>query len=130
MSKAMERTLFEKLIIADVSMTLRQSVIDNIDRILGSDGFLDSENLASELNSRLNIENNFHYGIRSITEQSAVDSEQLQSYKESLVKILLRFEPRLVNVEVKEIFIKGIHSTCNLKIRLIDGEFDQVFVFS
>lgn len=124
----MNKTLFEKLTVGDESLTLKQSVINNIDRIFSSGGFLDAD---SDSQPGTNVlDSIYHNGVASVVEQSAMNGEQLREYRLTLAKVLLRFEPRLKNVTVSSIKSLGIGSSCRLKIELIDGEFEQDFVFA
>ena len=125
----MNKTLFEKLTTAGKPLTMRQSVSDNIERILSCGGFLDA---AIEDNSEPgSVAPNSIYrsGMEAIVDQPGVNSPELDQYRENLVKLLLRFEPRLKNVTLNGFVNMGYQSACRLKIELIDGEFEQEFIF-
>lgn len=130
------KALFEKIAFAGKSMTLKQSVIDNIDRILSCGGFLDADNHKQSISPYSKKRDPgvtdclFRHRIKSIVEQSAMTNEQRRYYKDSIAKVLLRFEPRLRNVTVSNIVSRGVKSSCRLKIELIDFEFEQDFIFS
>ncbi len=125
----MNKTLFEKLTRPGETITLKESVVANIDHILSAGGLLDAT-LNGEINaSRQSLGSIFVNGLSAIVDQSSNSPDQLQQYRTTLRKVLLRFEPRLKNVTVNSISGGTIQSSCQLKIELIDGEFEHQFVF-
>ena len=125
----MNKTLFEKLTCAGEPITVKQSVTDNIDRILNSGGFLDAVVDLNGDHSRAGLNGIYRNGLAFLVDQPAVNSAQLDQYRASLAKVLMRFEPRLKKVTVNSFCNQGLQSKCRLNIELVDGEFEQDFIF-
>ncbi|MFT4929472.1 MAG: putative component of type VI protein secretion system [Phenylobacterium sp.] len=125
----MDKTLFEKLTGVAEDFTLQQSVTQNIDRILCCGGFLDAATGNTVDSAREATDNIFRHALPSAVDQSMGNEEQQAIYRATLAKLILRFEPRLKNVTVNNVAQVGLRSSCRLKIELVDGEFEQEFVF-
>ena len=125
----MKKTLFEKLTSPGEVISVRESVIQNIDRILSSGGFLDAALYSDPDTSQNRLDSIFVSGLSAIVDQSTRSADQLEHYRTTLRKVLLRFEPRLKNVTVSNIRGMGLRSTCDLKIELHDQVFEQQFEF-
>ena len=125
----MDKALFERLTNVSEDFSLQQSVTDNINRILCCGGFLDATTGQSVDAGREAMDSIFRNSMPSIVDQSFGNEEQQSIYRARLAKLLLRFEPRLKSVKVNSLSQVGLRSSCRLKIELIDGEFEQEFVF-
>ena len=125
----MNKTLFEKLTCAGDPYTLLQSVSVNIDRLLNCGGVLDAAIDVNGEPGRLALGSIYPKGLAAAVDQPAVNSAQQDQYRANLVKLLLRFEPRLKSVTVNRFINRGLQCVCSLKIELIGGEFEQEFVF-
>ncbi|NQZ09801.1 MAG: hypothetical protein HRT35_21830 [Algicola sp.] len=123
----MGKTLFEKLTCVGESITLQQSVTDNINRILNCGGVLDAVDNGESGGVVLN--SIYRNGLAAVVDQPSVNSAQQDQYRANLVKLLLQFEPRLKSVSVNHFINQGLQSVCSLKIELSCGEFEQEFVF-
>jgi len=126
----MDKTLFEKLTCSDQTLTLKQSVINNIARLLSCGGFLDNE-----VNNRVEAQNGdsisiYPNSLSVIVDQSKADEDEFKKYQAGLEKLILRFEPRIKKVEVNGFRHQGMQVGCSLKIELYDEEFEQNFVFN
>ncbi len=120
----MNKTIFEKLTSSEV-VSLKQSVINNIDRILSAGSFLDGDaKEKGDLGQDL-LNGFFKNGLPAIVDQAVHNGEQIHSYSKLIEKILLRFEPRLVRVKVKGFVNQGLKSFCRLRIELVTGEFEE-----
>ena len=122
----MNKTLFEKLTQTTELISLKQSVIDNIGRILGCGGFLDS---GIDDFSVASMEGNLNKGLGAVVDQAQDDEQQLAKYRKTIERTLLKFEPRLKGVKVTHLTHQGIQSCCQIKMVLVDGEFEQEFMF-
>jgi predicted component of type VI protein secretion system len=125
----MNKTLFEKLAFAGETFTIRQSVTDNISRILNSGGFLDAAIGGNGETGRVALGSIYRNGMPSIIDQGMGNQVQQAQYRATLAKLLLRFEPRLKSVTVSRFIGQGMRSSCRLKMALMDDEFEQDFVF-
>lgn len=126
----MNKTLFEKLTKPGKPVNLRQSVTDNIERILASSGYLDADAGGMLDPGKALLESIYPGGLPYVVDKSSGNDEQLKDYRKMLRKALLKFEPRLKDVTVSSIQTCGFRSACRLKIELYDGEFEQEFVFA
>jgi predicted component of type VI protein secretion system len=125
----MDKTLFEKLTCSNQTLTLKQSVINNIARLLSCGGFLDDEiDQRKETTSDGSI-SIYPNNISAIVDQSSEDEEQFKVYQAGLEKMILRFEPRIKNVKVNNFRHQGTQVGCSFNIELHD-EFEQHFVFN
>ena len=126
----MDKSLFEKLTCCKKTLTLKQSVINNISRLLNCGGFLDDEvSRKSQLASQ-QLNSIYPNSLSSIIDQSLDNKELLTSYQKKLQQLILRFEPRIKNVKVKSLKSQGLQMGCNLKIELYEEEFEEHFVFN
>jgi len=125
----MDKTLFEKLTLPDKALTLQQSVINNITKLLHFGGFLDDEigsnNSGNSLSSSI-----YPNSLSAIVDNSGADKEEFKAYQSGLEKLVLRFEPRVKSIKISGFKHQGMQVGCNLKIELHDGEFEQHFVFN
>ncbi|WDE09387.1 hypothetical protein [Thalassomonas haliotis] len=126
----MSKSLFEKLTLAGQPLTLKQSVTNNIARLLDSGGYIDAAlDLRSDSGQRL-TDSIYPHAMAAIVDQSAGNKEQQQLYQARLEQTLLRHEPRLKAVTVYSVLNRGMRTVCRLKIEVVNEVFDQEFVFA
>ncbi len=113
----MSKTLFEKLAFAGKKISLQQSVINNIRYILRARQFLDGEQ---------SVIDNPPGEIVDLYSGSSMDAE---NYSHRLKNMILKFEPRIEDVEVTAIKFQDLEASCRLKIVLADISLEHDFNF-
>ncbi|WDD96571.1 hypothetical protein [Thalassomonas actiniarum] len=126
----MVKSLFEKLTLPGQPLSLKQSVTNNIARLLDSGGYIDAAlDLRSDSGHML-TDSIYPHAMAAIVDQSAGNKEQQELYQARLEQTLLRHEPRLKGVTVYSVLNQGMRTVCRLKIELVNEVFDQEFVFA
>ncbi|WDE02760.1 hypothetical protein SG34_015035 [Thalassomonas viridans] len=126
----MSKSLFEKLTLAGQPLSLKQSVTNNIGRILESGGYIDAAlDLRSDSGHML-TDSIYPHAMAAIVDQSAGNKEQQELYQAKLEQTLLRHEPRLKAVTVYSLVSLGMNTVCRLKLELADEVFEQEFTFA
>jgi predicted component of type VI protein secretion system len=113
------KTLFEKLAFPGEAVSLKESVLRNIQIIFRSRILLDGENQRGGYSL-----------VPAIVDQSADSAVDLSCYKQRIEQLILRFEPRIAAVQVSSLVYQGMGAgKCGLKIQLHDIELSHDFEF-
>lgn len=113
------KTLFEKLAFPGDPVSVKESVLRNIQIIFRSRIMLDGENKQGG-----------YVLVPAIVDQSADGAVDLSAYKDQIKKLIMRFEPRVAAVEVSSLTYQGMGAgKCGLKIKVHDIELSHDFEF-
>ncbi|WP_281557495.1 hypothetical protein [Thalassomonas sp. RHCl1] len=126
----MAKSLFEKLTLPGQPMSLKQSVTNNIARLLDSGGYIDAALDLRSDSGHMITDSIYPHAMAAIVDQSAGNKEQQELYQARLEQTLLRHEPRLKAVTVYSVLSQGMRTVCRLKIELVNEVFEQEFVFA
>lgn len=125
----MAKAFFEKLTCAGKEISTRESVINNVERILNFGGFLDAGVDGFSQRSFSRINGIYRNGLMAVVDQSLDNRGQIAQFQGEIVHVLKAFEPRIKDIQVLDIGHAGQRSRCQLKIQLVGGNFEQNFVF-
>ena len=125
----MSKAFFEKLTQAGRVVSTRESVINNVERILNYGGYLDAGVDASVGPANSRLKGIYRTGLVAVVDQSLDNKDQIIQFQLEMVRVLKAFEPRIKQVEVVNIGQSELRSKCQLKIQLSDEDFEQEFIF-
>lgn len=119
------KAFFEKLTTPGQSITTRDSVIRNIERILCFGSFLDAgvDSVAGD------IQNRYRNGLLSVVDVSLSHQQQIAHFHIILAQLVAMHEPRIKEIQVLDMKNRGQGSYCQLKICLHSEVFEQGFIF-
>lgn len=125
----MAKAFFEKLTFAGQTINAKQSVINNIERILNFGGFLDAGVDGYNNQAVSAMEGIYRNGLIAVVDQSLDNQQQIKQFQQNIVQVLKVYEPRIKNVQVLNIGSVMQRSRCQLNIELAGEQFEQSFVF-
>ncbi|WP_432453213.1 MULTISPECIES: hypothetical protein [unclassified Agarivorans] len=113
------KTLFERLSFPGEEIVLVDSVRRNIQAIFDSRMLLDGD-----------VHNANRGLVPSLVEQGADSHADLDTYKERLEQLILRFEPRVKAVEISDLSFREVgNGKCELKLQVLDMDLVEDFQF-
>ncbi|MGS2718696.1 GPW/gp25 family protein [Eionea flava] len=115
------KTLFEKLDASCESYSLEQSVRDQVQRIISTRTYLGSKPVLDSWVTG--------FGVPEVVGEYSHAGDEHAQYQEVLRKKILEFEPRLVDVQVKNITSYSDRANCRLLLKLEDIELEEQFFF-
>ncbi len=121
---AMSKTLFEKLLYPRADISLEQSVVNNIQHILSSGGYLDGDKSRSERTPEKGLRT-----LPLIMDQASASGAELEATRATIKRLILRHEPRVSGVDVSIEIAHGIEGKCRLKLMIQDQEVEHMFTF-
>jgi len=125
----MTKAFFEKLTHAGQDISIKESVVKNIENILNFGGFLDAgvDGFTSRTTSA--IDGIYRNGLQAIVDQSLDNQQQVAQFQRDIVRVLQVYEPRIKTMQVLNIGYVGQRSRCQLNVVLLNESFEQNFVF-
>lgn len=115
------KTLLEKLDTACTDFSLKESVCNQVQRIISTRMYLGSE---PDHQSWVTA-----FGVPQIVDEHANVGDEHIRYKALLKQSILKFEPRVKNVEVKSMKSFSDRASCQLVLTLVEGEIEERFFF-
>ena len=117
----MGKTLLEKLDSQAEHISLRESVLNQVQRIISSRTY---PGFSPEHPSYVT-----GFGVPEIVDQYANDSDNHGMYRNILRSQILALEPRLINVEVKSIESHTDRASCQLVLQMEQVSVEEQFFF-
>ncbi len=118
----MSRTLLEKLDASCAGLSLRESVRNQVQRIISTRTYLGSEPL---LDSWVTS-----FGMPEIVSEYSHVGDAHLSFRRVLREKILAFEPRIVDLKVTALDSSSHRASCQLHIQLEDDEIEEQFFFN
>ena len=121
----MSKTLFEKLDSACHQISLKESVCQQIQRIISSRSYGGFKSLLNSVDGQyVNA-----FGMATIVDQYG-SNDEYKYYRQLLRQQILAFEPRLSEVEVIELSSPYSSVKCQLLLTIVGEDNNQQFYFS
>ncbi len=117
----MAKTLFEKLDGSSAALSLKESVYNQVQRIISTRTYLGS---APEVDSYVS-----GFGVPEIVDKYATSNDDHQQFRRIIRQQILALEPRVKEVEVKAIYSHTYRASCQLLLQLEEGSLDEQFFF-
>ncbi len=115
------KTLLEKLDSSCQSLSLKESVCNQVQRIISTRMYLGS---VPVLDSWVT-----GFGVPEIVEEYSNTGNDHDEYRALLREKILAFEPRLVDVKVKKLTNYTDRASCQLLLQFKEGEIEEQFFF-
>jgi predicted component of type VI protein secretion system len=115
------KTLVEKLDSSCEHQSLQQSVRDQIQRIISTRMYLGDTPLANSWVTG--------FGVPEIVDEYSHTGDAHTHYRELLRRKILEFEPRLIDVKVKNVNSYSDRASCQLVLQLEECELEEQFFF-
>lgn len=125
----MAKAFFEKLTQAGQEITTKESVVNNIERILNFGGFLDAGVDGFSHRAVSAIDGIYRNGLLAIVDQSLDNQQQIAQFQHDIIQVLKIYEPRIKKMQVLNIGYVGQRSRCQLSVELAGDNFEQSFIF-
>lgn len=110
------KPLFEKLTLQEKPFDLRASVMRQIQMILSARG---------KARNRQQEPTLLDFGIPPVVDQMGADSDRLREYQQEIRRMILAFEPRVRDVEVRGSHAELLMSIVHLKVDLQETSFEE-----
>lgn len=115
------KTLLEKLDTSCSDLSLRESVCNQVQRIISTRMYLGAK---PTLNTWVT-----GFGVPEVVSEYANPGDQHAAYRALIRKKILEFEPRLIDVHVKSLKSYSDRSSCELVLTLEEGDVEEQFFF-
>lgn len=115
------KTLLEKLDASCSELSLRESVCNQVQRIISTRMYLGQKPV---LNTWVT-----GFGVPEVVSEYADPGDDHALYRELIRKKILEFEPRLLDVQVKSLKSFSDRSSCQLVLTLEEGDVEEQFFF-
>ncbi len=117
----MGKTLLEKTDSSAAQISLLESVLNQVQRIVSARTYLGAE---PDVESYVT-----GFGVPEIVDLYATNSDNHLHYREVIRRQILALEPRLVNVQVKSIQSHTDRASCELVLQLEQETVEEQFFF-
>ena len=115
------KTLLEKLDGSCTDLSLRESVCNQVQRIISTRMYLGSTPIVDSWVTG--------FGLPEVVGEHSNVGDAHVYYRELIRKKILEFEPRLVNVKVKALTSYTDRASCKLLLQLENEELEEQFFF-